>query len=269
MHPAEQVGWIRRELIFRPTDAPRERGRTIGFVIASMLPEGSMATEAPRAPPSQSSGDDGFDRLPVVAPTPPPISPPPSPVGSSSTNAPLETREVFEHDVVFFRRAIDATGVALVPVGGYGDRFGGTLRLRWLPRQSLSLHFATSVRSGSVDPAQANLFAWLAAVGAGWMPLPETGRGTSLGLRFEGGAKYLTTSHFSSDDMVPDVAGRWLPFTSLAWEAGYSLQPATSLIAALGGELDFGKTDIYSHRQWVARLTPLAMTGELGVRARF
>lgn len=72
-------GWLEREIEFAPGDAPSERGRTLGFNLASMLAADSSpsANAAEALPPSAAAGP------PVSSPAavPPPAAPtaPPSP----------------------------------------------------------------------------------------------------------------------------------------------------------------------------------------------
>ncbi|HEV3191402.1 MAG TPA: hypothetical protein VGY54_12930, partial [Polyangiaceae bacterium] len=70
MHVARSGRWIDRSIGFRPSDADSERGRTIGFAIASILPE----TPTEGSEPSVSS-----------------TSAPPSGVSPASRSAPAAT----------------------------------------------------------------------------------------------------------------------------------------------------------------------------------
>jgi hypothetical protein len=53
LHATRTDRWIERELRFLPEDTPQERGRTLGFAIASMLPEGDP--DLPLTPAAPSS----------------------------------------------------------------------------------------------------------------------------------------------------------------------------------------------------------------------
>jgi hypothetical protein len=57
LHAARTDRWIDRDLAFAAEDTPTERGRTLGFAIASMLPEGdpSLQFERPAEPPAPPS----------------------------------------------------------------------------------------------------------------------------------------------------------------------------------------------------------------------
>src|SRR5579872_2394910 len=55
VHIAEEARWVNRTIPFRATDAFAERGRTLGFAIASMLPE----KEAPGGAQRGAAGDSG------------------------------------------------------------------------------------------------------------------------------------------------------------------------------------------------------------------
>jgi hypothetical protein len=72
LHAARTDRWIDRELDFSPGDGPAERGRALGFAMASMLPEGdptlSLATpEPPTATPQRPPGATAFEASFVAA----------------------------------------------------------------------------------------------------------------------------------------------------------------------------------------------------------
>jgi len=54
LHASRTDRWVDREIAFADEDTPVERGRTLGFAIASMLPEGDpeLSFEAPTSPPA-------------------------------------------------------------------------------------------------------------------------------------------------------------------------------------------------------------------------
>jgi hypothetical protein len=68
LHAARTDRWIERELVFGAADTPEERGRALGFALASMLPEGDPS-------------------LPRAASEPTPLEPPPRPLGPNALEA--------------------------------------------------------------------------------------------------------------------------------------------------------------------------------------
>jgi hypothetical protein len=82
--------WVDRWITFRPTDADAERGRTLGFAIASILPEESVGSPAPgSSAPAPSSGPPPASTAPEVTAVSPPVpSTPPAPSGSSGSPPP-------------------------------------------------------------------------------------------------------------------------------------------------------------------------------------
>jgi hypothetical protein len=72
LHAARTDRWIDRELDFSPSDGPAERGRALGFAMASMLPEGDptlpLATrEAPTHAPPRPLGATALEASFVAA----------------------------------------------------------------------------------------------------------------------------------------------------------------------------------------------------------
>jgi len=111
LHIASGGRWIERVIHFKPSDAQAERGRTLGFAVASMLPEaaaeggapnstsspGSTATSAPAPPASATSNPPPppvESPLPAVSPSPPstpPVVTPPA--AAPPAPPPLDRRE--------------------------------------------------------------------------------------------------------------------------------------------------------------------------------
>lgn len=104
-HIARSRHWLDRTIGFRPSDADAERGRTLGFAVASILPEAeapSSPAEGPdRSPPGSGSGTPGTPgatgaagapgapAAPGNGPSEPPNSPAPAPAGApTATPAP-------------------------------------------------------------------------------------------------------------------------------------------------------------------------------------
>ncbi|HXX70243.1 MAG TPA: hypothetical protein VEK07_23895 [Polyangiaceae bacterium] len=96
-HIARSRRWLERSLTFRPSDAEAERGRTLGFTAASVLPEVEPVTGGtPESPsPDHSAGGGASPSAPPAgsgsaepAPAPGPPTPPTTPTTPVSSAAP-------------------------------------------------------------------------------------------------------------------------------------------------------------------------------------
>src|SRR5581483_5333375 len=77
LRAAHSSQWLTRELSFQPGDAETERGRALGFLLSSMVPE-LRAPPAPPRPKSASAAKSEPRAAPaqVEAPLPPPAEEP-------------------------------------------------------------------------------------------------------------------------------------------------------------------------------------------------
>src|SRR4051794_14459370 len=104
-HLASEDGYRVRSIGFSARDAPAERGRTIGFAVASMIP-------------------------PVAEDTGPPLVPvrPDSP-GSATLPA----------SGARFSGSIEVTGAVSTGIGGSAGAEGGSIGIRWFPTKSVGV----------------------------------------------------------------------------------------------------------------------------------
>ena len=135
-------GWADREVRFDAADAASERGRTVGFALASMMPADAFeepAAAAPAAAPPLAS----VASVAWPAPAAPPV------IEDRAASAPPRSNPL----------ALDAAALAVAAPGGYGGGVGGTFAVR-LPRvRALGARAAASARAESVGPAQASAVA--------------------------------------------------------------------------------------------------------------
>jgi hypothetical protein len=238
-HVEPRPGWNDRVIGFMAGDDPSERGRTVGFAIASMLP--APAGEVPlraHAPPRPT-----FEREPTAVPP------------------------EREHR---WMGAIDAVGAAAIGIGGESPGWGGAASARWYFAHPLALRVGLSARAGEIDPAQATTLQAHASLGLVWMVLAGSAqRPFELGVRLDALAMRERLTHFDSDDTEPVDLARWIPGADAAIEGCWLFNSGAGLVAAVSGEVAFGKTDVTLHYQRVATVPPLRIVLQTGVRARF
>jgi hypothetical protein len=232
--------WADRDIGFDPLDADAERGRTIGFALASMMPEEARAPQ-PVAPPPPQPPDDR------LAPPPPPPEPPGEPLR--------------------WRGAVDAAGDA--SLGGNATGFGGALSGRWDFAPAFSLRVGVAARAGQVSAADASSLIVSGAVGIVWRMVPATTRRSfGLAARLDVLGIVDEVSRPATDGGASH-ASLVLPGADLALEASWLFAGRLALFAAVGGEAAFGDTPVFVHSERVATIAPVRGTFELGARVHF
>lgn len=155
VHVARSARWFDRTIRFSPTDADTERGRTLGFAIASILPEGGVgggeASASPATAPSNApvvSTAPAGSVPPVVTPPEPKSAAPPSPSNPSPhPPAPSEAKGPASHHRILPELVGEFGGAfASADAGG----FGGSLAAEVYVLRSLSLRVSGRYLRGSV-----------------------------------------------------------------------------------------------------------------------
>lgn len=247
--------WVDREISFGggatdPTREASERGRLLGFAVATMFAEGPSdeQREPPRAIPKP-------DRPTAPRPAPRPSS---APADQAPNPAPSPIRH----------RSLEFAGIASSGLDGTASGIGASAGVRWQGLPPLALRGFIAGRAGNVAAAQASTRT--AQIGAGvacaFLP-PE--RTLELGVRADALLSYFEATHLSEDDIAPDTKRRWLPGVDAVLEGGFRFAGSAGVFTGLGIEAMFGSTEIYTHGRRVAVVPPLRVIGELGFRTRF
>ncbi len=241
-HLEPHAGWNDRVIGFMASDDLGERGRTVGFAIASMLPAPSRGAESLRtwSPPPETPSRE--------------IAPPPVP------------RRVNRQ----WLGAVDAVGATALGIRGESPGWGGAASARWYFGYPFGLRLGVSARAGEIDPAQATSLQLHAAAGLVWLAAPASvDRPFELGLRVDALAMRERLTHFDSDDTEPADLARWIPGADAAIEGTWFFNSAAGLVAAFATEVAFGKTDVTLHHERVATIPPVRLVVQVGVRASF
>lgn len=237
-----------RELVFDGTDASRERGRAVGFAIASMVGDDEPQSDAPPpAPPPRPTVVTVAPVAPAPAESAAPVAPP-----ASAANTSLE-----------------ACAVAASAFDGYGGGGGLTLAFRREIAGPFAFRAAAAARFGEVRPASASTRTGIGAVGVSFLPTIDRQRRWAVGARVDALALFQEVVHLSADDEAPVHASRIVPGADLALEGAYRFGPTAAFVVALGGEAAFGNTDVYVHRRLMANLAPFRAISEIGLRLSF
>ena len=235
-----------RELRFEPADAANERGRTVGFALASMMPDEVFADP----PPDQH----------VEAPKPEPAIV----LTRPSAEQPIRMSLPRPNPL-----AIDAVAIAAGATDDYGGGVGGMFALRVPITGALGFHSAFSARTGSIGPAAASLHDLGVAAGLAWQPWLDSRRRWAAGARLDLTVSYLDVDHLDEDDTHAKHLSRFLPGAFAAAEGTYRFSDQASIVSAVGSQVDFGETHLFLEGRHVGEISPLKLVAELGLRVSF
>jgi hypothetical protein len=258
LHLASPARWIDREIRFAPSDASPEKGRTLGFAVASMLPEAPARTAVDDAPPPAS-----------VTPPAPAAAPAASP--SAEPRAP-GTPDAAEMPAASPRPpigAIDASAL-VTGTGGTGAAFGGSVGASWYVSSHFALRAGASLRRMEIENTETGGTLFDGGLGVAWRSAdPTRARPWALGVRAGALAMHQALSHFSRLERTSESQSRWLPGADLVVEGSWAFADGASLVLGGGGQVAFGATDVYVRGAPVATIFPFSVLAQLGIRARF
>ncbi|MDB5221168.1 MAG: hypothetical protein JWO86_9095 [Myxococcaceae bacterium] len=133
------------ELDFAPTEPGAERGRAVGFAIATMLADepvaaGIVASTAAAVAREQAA------IAPVAAPAPSVTAQPPSPTTTTGASVAIPRDRVAAEDEGYSRFAVEGAGSASADARGNATGGGPLLRLQWNVARDLGLRVGGSAR---------------------------------------------------------------------------------------------------------------------------
>ena len=228
--------WTDRDVTFAPDDPREERGRALGYGIASMV-RVTIPPVGERAPPSPTVG---------VEPERPPPPPPPRVEVSPSSRLTVDAR--FQNAT-----ALGETGGSLGAEGALGYRF--LRRVAILVRAGL--------RGGEIDSAGATATYLRLGASVSWTMFETRGsRPLALGGRLDAIALRQGASRLDPESN----GGRWMAATATVVEAGWAVLPRGAVVGGIGVEAAFESTRILVDDREAARIAPVRILGELGIR---
>jgi hypothetical protein len=233
LHAARTNRWVDREFAFSSADSPSERGRTLGYAIASMLPEGDPSLPWP-APSERES--------------PPPV--PEAPPG---------------------RHAVGLFFLGGAGLGGPASGVGGLLNVETFVTQNVSLGASLSARLGSISALDGDELSTSFGLGGAWWPVAPTATNRwGIALRMEGLLLYHAFSHDRAGGTT-EWKGHALPGAEVKLEGTWRLGRGVELLVGAGSEVAFGTIDITVVSQMTGSDTipALRALAEGGIRARF
>jgi hypothetical protein len=233
LHAARTDRWIDRALDFAEGDTPAERGRALGFSMASMLPEGDPT-------------------LPLAATrAAPPPAPPPAPSGAN---------------------AVEASFLAAAGVGGPAGGLGGRLAYERFVARAASVGGSIAGRSGRISALDVRELTASAGLAASFWPIaPAPERRLGLAVRAEALVVYEAIEHADITGAMTWKA-RPLPGGALSLALTYRVARPLELVVAGGAELAAGTVDVVVLAVGgggTARIPEARACGQAGLRLRF
>lgn len=245
--------WIDRDIGFNSSDAEDERGRTIGFAVISMLPEGVVPHAPPPPPPAPETPKKRADSQ------------------SQIPDAPTldEEDRAAEPPAHHYDAAIDASVIGALGIGGDATGLGAAVRGQYFYLPDFSIRIGGGARFGSVPQISGSSTTLFGSGGISWHPTnPSKRHPFAIGASLDATAMHLALSR-TGNGGVAESQSRWIPAADLMIEGSWFFSERVGLVAAVGGEMTFGATDVYVQNTAVETLPPLRAVAEIGGRVRF
>jgi hypothetical protein len=249
---ARERRWFDREITFGESRGSTqsevsERGRLLGFAVATMY-----ASETEREP----------------APTLQPAKPDNKPSSVEAPRAPNRDRTPGQSHADPNRRTVEFGAIVSSGIRGSASGLGASVGFRVGLAGPVWGRLFMAGRSGNIPEAQASTRTALIGGGLALALLPASSP-FELGARIDGFASYFDASHLSEDDIEPDLRSRWQAGGDLVAEGGFRITQGAGVFVGAGLEAVLGKTDIYTHHNLVAVVPPFRATAELQFRTHF
>lgn len=251
---AREKRWLEREINFGDSRASArseisERGRLLGFAVATMFANDSNEAAQERDSPSLAPAE------------------PATPTVAAEAALPRQTPHATPSERSA-RRVAEFAAVMSTGIEGTASGLGASAGFRLGLTGPLWARVVIAGRSGNVPEAQASTRTALMGAGIALAFLPDSAS-FELGTRLDVFASYFDVSHLSEDDLSPDRRSRWLAGADLVAEGGFRVTRDVGAFLGAGVEATVGRTEIYTHHQRVAVVPPFRATAELGFRTRF
>lgn len=254
--------WTDDEVRFLPQDAASERGRMIGYALASMVQR--LERERTEEPPRDAAVTVKASGAPLVAPRD--TAPAASPAARTLAEAPDTAR--IDREAAVTNREL-APGVEVFAhssgvLGGGATSIGGAAGARWWGSTRLGLRGAAGARAGAISAANVTTTTLFASAGPSYrIPIGST---LELGARVD----FIVLHHSATRRETRETThARWLGAVGAMIEGSWALGPHAGVIAAAGAELAFGTTMVSVGGTPTADIPRARALAELGVRFRF
>jgi hypothetical protein len=267
--------WVERTIGFAPSDVETERGRTLGFAIASILPPDEPPPDVGAAAPASGANPEGASAPtstpPAGAAAVPTLTAPRTSdhSGEATIEAPaaVPSREPAppqRHHWAFELEAIGAIGL-----GGSALQAGGGASVRWFALGPAAIRVGGSVRAGPLGPAEGNSITTQASLGVAWdVVRPARARPLGTTVRLDFTVTDETVMHASPDGRQSSHDFGWFPGATAWIEETWSVAPSLELLVGAGLEDVNGgaSNSVYVNEANRTTLPPLRVGAEAGLR---
>ena len=263
MHIAQDQRWVERSIGFLRLDADAERGRTLGFAIASIVPPVSPEATAPVAAPEATPVAPPAPSAPIaLPPAPPPVTQPQPPATVEPAHAPSAV-DLHRSTPSFFALDLIALGGVGIADSAQGVA-GGSAAGQWFVLPTLSLRLGGGVRAGTLG-SETSTLTILGTAGVVWHVRPATtARPIGISLRADYLLEQTSVARLSVNHPFRPVSG-----ADALIESGLLFAADAQVVLGFGIESLFGRTSIFAQGSPIATLPSWSIVGELGVRLRF
>jgi hypothetical protein len=237
LHVARTDRWIDRVIAFASADNPSERGRTLGFALASMLPEADPALQVREAPAAELAAQ--------------------SPAAPSA---------------VSLQRSVGVVAVVDAGGGGSGAGVGGAADLAYAFNETWAIRLCLELWRGSISEiAAADRTAHVGAGGTWTLVAPTSLQRWGLGLGADALVVYQGVSHVHTDGTT-EWKDKILPGIDLRIDGRRSVTRNLEIVASAGPEVAFGTVQVAVVTSTITKdvtLPALRGVAQLGVRLIF
>ena len=255
-----------RRVSFREEDPAAERGRTLAFLVAAMLPESLASAGAARESPATATAGRAE---PTAVPDRAAVETGPGlvqPAAGRWSSAQADSAAEDESTVAV--EALAALAMGLADAGASGG-LGGALAVHLLLHEVLALRLGCGARAGDLDAARATTL-WLAGdVGASWTALrwgvPQPVLTLELGI--SAGAARQSITHYSPDDLAPDQQAVWTATSGLRLELAWHFRRHFALVLRAGADVLLTGMDVLVGARENIGLSRIRDAFGLGIRA--
>jgi hypothetical protein len=260
--------WVDRVIHFDLADRDVERGRLLGFAVASMFVDAPVFAEA-RAHGAASDA--------VLARSAAPSMPAPAHARVTPVTATPDTGSGLDESAAAqlvpwqgrATRSLEFVGVAVTGSGQSGAaEVGASAALGISLSEALWLRVQLGGRAGELPAAQANVRRVVAGVGLAWDVLSEASS-LELRLRVDALGSWLQVSHLSNDDATSVKDQRWLAGADTVATLGYRFSTRVTFYTGAGLEALSGSTHVSTHGVERATLPGWRALAEAGFRTHF
>ncbi len=298
IHLRQTARWIERSFTFAASDPAAERGRTLGFAVAAILPEvaaGPGGAAPVPAPPTASAPAS----TPASAPAPAPAAvPAPAPAGAPTpapapgpasapalapASAPASTTAQTSTSTTAIaseqsaaldagrvpRLGLDLVGEAAIGVGSSASTAGGGGAIEWFLHPRFSLRLGAVARAGTLGAAQTHMSVVTSAgvVLHPWQPTRS--EPFAVTIRVDYVLVRESATHLDFDDPGPVDAARWMSGVDTFLDGQLLLSSQIAAVAGIGVEDVWAPTYVYVRDERVATLPALRAVAEAGFQLRF